>query len=205
MSKLKDSGNVFKNVVLVTGYLKERRYAHLILACILGMITILTTHHLRHNTCRCYIFLLCKLEKEFFTWWMLSNRWERTKVNGVFTNLCAKANWFPPGRPFKRWPDVIFNSFRLRFSHFLVVFLRINAPSGEKGCFLSWSGNRCNNQMLYAKLYRRTGYKMKKFNIFNILLFKFRFQRFYCIFFFLFFRCLLRLWAVTGTVGTVQL
>lgn len=65
MSKLKDSGNVFKNVVLVTGYLKERRYAHLILACILGMITILTTHHLRHNTCRCYIFLLCKLEKEF--------------------------------------------------------------------------------------------------------------------------------------------
>ena len=122
MSKLKDSGNVFKNVVLVTGYLKERRYAHLILACILGMITILTTHHLRHNTCRCYIFLLCKLEKEFFTWWMLSNRWERTKVNGVFTNLCAKANWFPSVRPFKRWPGVIFNSFRLRFSHFFGSF-----------------------------------------------------------------------------------
>ena len=31
--------------------------------------------------------------------------------------------------------------------------------------------------------YRRTGYKMKKFNIFDILLFEYRFQRFYCIFF----------------------
>lgn len=57
--------------------------------------------------------------------WMLSNRWERTKVNGVFTDLCA--NWFHSVRPFKRWPGVIFNSFRLSFPIFLVSF-----PSHER-------------------------------------------------------------------------
>lgn len=46
------------------------------------------------------------------------------------------ANWFHSVRPFKRWPDVIFNSFRLSFPIFLLVFLRMNAPSGKKGYFL---------------------------------------------------------------------